>query len=151
MLFSILSHLGSGFLGALLKVFAARIQNAHDLENTKLFLIKENYAQARKSFDAADNYTKHSRRVFGLMLVGTYCIVLILWSVFPGYPIITFVQGLEPDEWGFTLFGVSLFGATAPADLGNRTFILTTGHFVLGSVHFIELILGAYFMPIGKR
>ncbi len=151
MILQLLSHLGSGVLGVMLKVIAAKMQNSHELELEKLRAITRGQDNAQERWSNSDNYTKHSRRLFGLLVVCTYCIVVLLFACFPGYPIVTFLQGVEPDQWSISGFGIPLIGTTAPANLEDRTFVVTTGHFVLGAAHFTEMILAMYFTPIGKR
>lgn len=154
----LLSYLGSAAGGAILKgffgLFQESMQNKHNREMALLNYKKEGNKLDVENFNNADNYTKHTRRVLAWGMCFTYAAILILWAVFPQVEIFTYIEpeaGGEQARRGLTLFGYSLLGIENPTDLANRVVAVTTGHLVVANTYVLSFILGAYFMPTGRR
>lgn len=148
----LLGHLGSATGGAIMKALIGWLsesqRNKHETRLAELNQIE----QAREAFHSADNYTKHTRRVLALLLVGTYCAILVLWALYPSAELITLFEPTEETRgYGVRLLGFDLVGLNTPANLENRLFTVTTGHLILSNSYLLSFVVGAYFMPYGRR
>jgi len=90
--------------------------------------------------DNADEWSKWTRRVLALMIVGTLCFVVIYHVIFR--PDAVYSVMIDKDNaflWGF------FFDSTA-----KTTLEISAGSLLWNFVNFVEIISGFYFTKIGK-
>jgi hypothetical protein len=159
MITMLLSYLGSAAGGAVLKGVFGLIQEwlsgNREREQALIDAAAKREEYHGNRFQKADNYTKHTRRVLAWGMCFTYAAILVLWAIFPQVEVATFVDfqsgGSEQAVRGLQLFGYSLMGVETPTNLANRVIHVTTGHLVMANTYVLAFILGAYFMPTGRR
>lgn len=150
----ILSLVGSGALGAVLKVGAAVVQHRmemsrleHQQEHEKFLAHSQAQLEKSKLFYGSDaehfQFTQWTRRVLALSLVWTFCAVLLLCAIWPGAEFAI----LNPA--GVKSF--SLFWGLVDIPLRSDMVVtITSGSIAYAALHLVTMVLGAYFMPTGK-
>ena len=148
----LLGHLGSAAGGAILKavigLFNESQRNKHEQRLAEIQRDKD----FRIQFNEASDYTKHTRRVLAFLLVGTYCAIMVLWALFPSQELVTLFQPSdEASGYGVRLLGFDLIGVETPTNMAKRLFTVTTGHLILSNSYLLSFVVGAYFMPVGRK
>ena len=142
----IASLLGAGALGAILKILAALLQGwldasqrKHEIRLAELHAHKEAfYGQT----DAGAAFTRGTRRMLALSIVWTFCAILAAFAYYPDVPILI----LAGEQTSFSLLWGIINIPQSP-----KTIEITTGGVVWAAMHWVSLILTAYFMPIGRK
>jgi hypothetical protein len=158
MIAMVLSYLGSAAGGAITKGFFGLLQEFfqgnREREQGLISIAAKREGLHVEKFNQADNYTKHTRRILAWWVFFIYGIILLLWAVFPQAEIATFIlpsEGGETANRGLTLFGYSLVGVENPTNLAKQVIKVTSGHLVIANSYVLAYILGAYFMPTGRK
>ncbi|OED37514.1 hypothetical protein AB834_01645 [PVC group bacterium (ex Bugula neritina AB1)] len=93
-----------------------------------------------KNGDHADNWTKYTRRLLAILIIGTYCFVIIYHVAF--HPEIEYtVMVHQSNSWLLNLF----------ANLSEKTSLkISAGSLLWDFQNFIGIIAGFYFTPMGR-
>ena len=142
----IASLLSAGALGAFLKIAAALFQGWMDASQRKHErLLARHQARAEMFYgpDAAGaTFTRWTRRVLAFSIVWSFCAILLAFAWWPEARVLI----INTDETSFRLlWGFIEIPRTA------KPVEITTGGVVWAAMHWVTMILTAYFMPIGKK
>ena len=143
---AIISTLGGGLLGAVIKIGAGIFklwhQNRLEERKERIALVGKQIELKTLGPDPSDNFVSVTRRALAWGMCFTFCAVVIIWAIFP-QTIITIPAG--GSGWNLNLL---IFSIQREASLA---YSISTGSIVYSMLPFIGMILMTYFTPDVSR
>ncbi len=139
---AVISTLGGGILGAVIKIGAGVLKMWHankvEEREERIALIGKQIEAKQAGPDPNNGFVSVTRRALAWGMCGTFCAVVILWAVFP-QTVITIPGG--GSGWGLNLL---LFNFSRDTSVG---YSISTGSIVYSMLPFLGMIMMTYFTP----
>jgi len=139
---AVISTLGGGLLGAVIKILAGffKLWHSNKIEERKerIALVGKQIELKTLGPDPNDNFVSVTRRALAWGMCFTFCAIVLLWAAFP-QTVITIPAG--GSGWSLNLL---LFNFSRDTSLA---YTVSTGAIVYSMLPFIGMILMTYFTP----
>jgi hypothetical protein len=139
---AVISTLGGGLFGAVIKILAGlfKLWHSNKIEERKerIALVGKQIELKTLGPDPNDNFVSVTRRALAWGMCFTFCAIVLLWAAFP-QTVITIPAG--GAGWSLNLL---LFNFSRDTSLA---YTVSTGAIVYSMLPFIGMILMTYFTP----
>ena len=144
---SLFSVAGSAGFGSILKLFGAWQGNTNERKLATIAALSKSDKNFQSIFKPGEQSSGSmwTRRILGMMLIGTLCYIGIYAIQNPGVELTTWLIPEAKQSWTL-LWGFLSFPATK-----EITVSLTLGHLAIMVVNIAAMCVGFYFTPGGRR
>jgi len=145
LLITIFTGGGAVGLGSIFKMFSGWLDSRAHLSELKEARKAKNENLLIKSTD--NSYTRATRRVLAVIGVSTLALGTLHCTFFPSDPLVTVSSALQPDGSHTWSIGFGLIEIPRALKIVQ----VTTGHIALANYIGMQMILGYYFTPGGRK
>ena len=147
LLMSLFSVAGSAGFGSILKLLSGALAGRRDHKLAVIAAMSKSDRNFQAIFKPGQQSKGSSvtRRILGMMLVGTICYIGIYAVQNPGVELITWIIPEAKQSWAM-LWGFLKFPASK-----EITVVITLGHLAIMVINIGAMAVGFYFTPSGSR